>query len=121
MYPNLFLILFAIFSLALAIPQNRNGNNGGQGGNNDNGGNGGNTGGNNGGTTLNAANIQKASDSNGNPDQAEGQSASATDPANFINFCNGKQITNGAQLTGGSCNGIGKSSSTVSDDNTNML
>jgi hypothetical protein len=29
-----------------------------------------------------------------------------SDKANFINFCSGKTITNGAQLKGGSCNGI---------------
>jgi hypothetical protein len=32
-----------------------------------------------------------------------------SDNANFINFCAGKQLTNGLQVTGGSCNGIGKS------------
>ncbi len=31
---------------------------------------------------------------------------SASDPANFINFCSGKTLTNGLQVTGGSCNGI---------------
>jgi transcription initiation factor TFIID subunit 15 len=29
-----------------------------------------------------------------------------SDPANFINFCTGKTLTNGQQVTGGSCNGI---------------
>jgi len=28
------------------------------------------------------------------------------DNANFINFCTGKTLTNGAQVQGGSCNGI---------------
>jgi transcription initiation factor TFIID subunit 15 len=28
------------------------------------------------------------------------------DPDNFINFCQGQQLTNGAQVTAGSCNGI---------------
>ena len=32
-----------------------------------------------------------------------------SDNANFINFCSGKPLTNGAQVAGGSCNGIGKS------------
>merc|ERR1712225_111841 len=31
---------------------------------------------------------------------------SATDNANFINFCSGQTITNGLQITAGSCNGI---------------
>ena len=102
MYSNLFLVFFTILNVAFAIPQ-RNGNNGNNGNNNNNGGNAAA-----GGTTLDAANIQEASTSNGNPDQGEGQSASETDDANFINFCSGKQITNGAQVTGGSCNGIGE-------------
>lgn len=102
MYSNIFLVFFAIFSVVFAVPQNRNGNGNGNNGNNNNGNNAAA-----GGTTLDAANIQEASASNGNPDQGEGQSASETDDANFINFCSGKQITNGAQVTGGSCNGIG--------------
>ena len=57
--------------------------------------------------TLDPANVQAASASTGqeggdNPAQAD----SLTDTANFINFCTGKTITNGAQVTGGSCNGI---------------
>ncbi|KAK1993076.1 hypothetical protein LX36DRAFT_616523, partial [Colletotrichum falcatum] len=35
-----------------------------------------------------------------------GQAAAATDKDNFINFCEGKTVTNGQQLAGGSCNGI---------------
>ncbi|KAH6720877.1 hypothetical protein BKA61DRAFT_640961 [Leptodontidium sp. MPI-SDFR-AT-0119] len=35
-----------------------------------------------------------------------GQAPSATDNANFINFCSGQPITNGQQITAGSCNGI---------------
>jgi hypothetical protein len=30
-----------------------------------------------------------------------------SDPANFINFCTGKTLTNGLQVKTGSCNGIG--------------
>ncbi|KAA8913858.1 hypothetical protein FN846DRAFT_36160 [Sphaerosporella brunnea] len=57
--------------------------------------------------TLLQANVQSASDATGQSGTAEaGQSNSATDPANFINFCTGKTLTNGAQVTGGSCNGI---------------
>ncbi|KAA8909789.1 hypothetical protein FN846DRAFT_775964 [Sphaerosporella brunnea] len=56
---------------------------------------------------LNPANVQDASQATGQAAGAEaGQSASATDNANFINFCSGKTLTNGAQVTGGSCNGI---------------
>jgi hypothetical protein len=33
---------------------------------------------------------------------------SGSDPANFINFCTGKTLTNGLQVKGGSCNGIGR-------------
>lgn len=32
-----------------------------------------------------------------------------SDDANFINFCQGADLTNGEQKEGGSCNGIGKS------------
>ncbi|KAF4921098.1 hypothetical protein CGCVW01_v006289 [Colletotrichum viniferum] len=35
-----------------------------------------------------------------------GQAKSSTDKDNFINFCEGQQITNGKQITAGSCNGI---------------
>jgi hypothetical protein len=57
---------------------------------------------------LLAANVQSASDTTGQASGAEaGEADSATDPANFINFCTGKTITNGLQVQGGSCNGIG--------------
>lgn len=57
--------------------------------------------------TLDPANVQAASAATGqeggdDPAQAD----SLTDDANFINFCTGKTPTNGAQVTGGSCNGI---------------
>jgi predicted outer membrane protein len=35
------------------------------------------------------------------------QAASSTSENNFINFCKGKTLTNGLQITEGSCNGIG--------------
>jgi len=57
---------------------------------------------------LNPANVQTGSDQNGlaaNGSEA-GEVASATDPANFINFCTGKTLTNGTQVRGGSCNGV---------------
>lgn len=34
------------------------------------------------------------------------QAASATSQNNFINFCSGETLTNGLQITTGSCNGI---------------
>ena len=71
--------------------------------------------------TLLAANVQSGSDSTGSANATAGQSDSATyvhsiykwtranslsDPANFINFCTGKTLTNGLQVKTGSCNGI---------------
>ncbi|KAF1931860.1 uncharacterized protein M421DRAFT_28948, partial [Didymella exigua CBS 183.55] len=56
---------------------------------------------------LNPANVQSGSAATGQEAGAEaGQAASATDPANFINFCTGKTLTNGLQTKTGSCNGI---------------
>lgn len=58
--------------------------------------------------SLLAANVQSASDTTGIQGQGseKAQAASATDPANFINFCTGKTLTNGLQVKSGSCNGI---------------
>lgn len=113
-----FCVAFAMLDIAVASPQNRGGNIGQNPNANTGTGTTGNTGttgttGNTGSTagsaiTLDAANIQEASSSNGNPNTAVGQKASLTDPANFINFCSGKTVTNGLQNTAGSCNGIGK-------------
>jgi transcription initiation factor TFIID subunit 15 len=88
----------------------QNGQNNGQNGQNGQNNNGGNNGGNGGGNlALNPANVQKNSASTGQDQGAEaGQAASATDNANFINFCTGKTLTNGLQTKGGSCNGIRK-------------
>ncbi|KAI1618922.1 hypothetical protein EDD37DRAFT_290214 [Exophiala viscosa] len=55
--------------------------------------------------TLLSGNVQTGSQSVGNLSVA-GTSPSATDNANFINFCSGKTLTNGLQVTAGSCNGI---------------
>ena len=108
-------VVLATLSVVSAVPQrnggnnNNNNNNQNQNQNQDQNQNGNNNGGNAGAeATLLAANIQEASNSDGDPDTAAGQSPSDTDAANFINFCSGKTITNGAQVTGGSCNGIGK-------------
>lgn len=37
------------------------------------------------------------------------QTPSLTSENNFINFCKGQTLTNGLQITEGSCNGIGTS------------
>lgn len=71
------------------------------------GGNGGNGGGNSA-LELNPNNVNQAALQNGlNESGAQsGEAPAATDSANFINFCNGKTLTNGAQVKAGSCNGI---------------
>ncbi|KDN60631.1 hypothetical protein CSUB01_04966 [Colletotrichum sublineola] len=93
-------------SAALAKRQNRGGNNGqgNKGGNNNNNNN--NGGGNNNALCLDANLVQKGSQQAGTP--AAGQAQSATDQANFINFCKDEAnaLTNGEQKTGGSCNSI---------------
>ncbi|GJC85621.1 hypothetical protein ColLi_08459 [Colletotrichum liriopes] len=95
-------------SAALAKRQQRGGNNGGNNNNNNNGGNNNNNGGNNNGGNnqlcLNQNAVQTGSQQAGQPNAQ--QANSATDNANFINFCQGETLTNGEQKTGGSCNGI---------------
>lgn len=60
-------------------------------------------------TTLNEDAIQTGSFSDGTEGSDEdGQSPSDTSQNNFINFCAGQTLTNGLQITEGSCNGIGK-------------
>ncbi len=64
------------------------------------------------GTTLLANAIQSGSFLDGSTEigAAEvGQAKSATSQNNFINFCSGQELTNGLQITTGSCNGIRKS------------
>ena len=109
-------LFLALLNIVTAIPQFNGGNNDDDDGNdgdnnNDDNNNNQNQGNNNnggGGTTLDPENIQDASASDGDPDGGEGQAASLTDNANFINFCSGETKTNGLQVQGGSCNGIGK-------------
>ncbi|KAI5926238.1 hypothetical protein F4810DRAFT_586476 [Camillea tinctor] len=59
---------------------------------------------------LNQNSIQKASSLTGQEKGTQGikagQSPSKTDPNNFINFCAGLELTNGKQITSGSCNGV---------------
>ncbi|KAL8722654.1 MAG: hypothetical protein Q9225_000886 [Loekoesia sp. 1 TL-2023] len=88
---------------------NQNDQNGQNGQNNQGGNTGTATSGNNAQAVLDPANIQtgSASDGQGQVDGVKaGQAPSETDTANFINFCTGKTLTNGAQVKGGSCNGI---------------
>src|SRR5580700_5854225 len=60
--------------------------------------------------TLDPAAVQTGSASSGigSIGSEAGQAASQTSNDNFINFCAGKTLTNGLQIVGGSCNGIGR-------------
>lgn len=63
-------------------------------------------------TTLSADALQIGSTVDGTTSIGSNvaqQAASLTSENNFINFCSGKQLTNGFQHLDGSCNGIGKS------------
>jgi hypothetical protein len=76
------------------------------------------TGGNGGtGLTLDADAVQTGSFVTGldSVGAEAGEASSQTSQNNFINFCSGKTLTNGLQVVGGSCNGIGKSFCTVLD------
>ncbi|KAG9231765.1 hypothetical protein BJ875DRAFT_344141, partial [Amylocarpus encephaloides] len=59
---------------------------------------------------LNPALLQASSgltgQENGTDGIKPGQAPSATDDSNFINFCQGQKVTDGKQVTDGSCNGI---------------
>jgi len=57
-------------------------------------------------TCLLSTALQTGSQNNGEFNLTAGQTTSDTDPANFINFCAGKNLTNGLQIVTGSCNGI---------------
>jgi hypothetical protein len=61
------------------------------------------------GLTLNAAAVQTGSFADGSTSigAEAGEAKSQTSRDNFINFCAGKTLTNGLQVVGGSCNGIG--------------
>lgn len=113
MYSKVLFSASALFALALAQNNNNNNNNGGNNGNNNNGGNNNNN--NNGGnnnaadsTTLadDAVQTGSALDGADGLGAADGQALSTTSNNNFINFCSGKTLTNGLQITDGSCNGI---------------
>jgi hypothetical protein len=60
--------------------------------------------------TLDANAVQTGSfsDGLGSIGSEAGEAKSQTSRDNFINFCSGKTLTNGLQIVGGSCNGIGK-------------
>lgn len=89
MVPKSYLCAFAFLTLAAA--QNNNDNNNGDA------------------TTLNEDAIQTGSffDGSDGLGAEDGQALSETSQNNFINFCSGQTLTNGLQITDGSCNGIG--------------
>ena len=62
------------------------------------------------GTALSANAIQTGSFNNGADETGAeaGEANSLTSQNNFINNCAGKTLTNGLQITTGSCNGISK-------------
>jgi len=88
-----------ILALAAGLVNAQNNNNQNQNQNQNEGGNGGNNA-----LILNPDNVQDTND--GLADAEPGQAASDTDPANFINLCTGKTLTNGLQNQQGSCNPI---------------
>lgn len=94
-----------------AVAQNNNQNKGGQNNNNNNAAakTGNNNANNNAadGLTLLANAVQSGSAQDGSATIAAGQAKSITSDNNFINFCSGKTLTNGLQVQGGSCNGVG--------------
>ncbi|KAI3393531.1 hypothetical protein diail_4167 [Diaporthe ilicicola] len=105
MVSKTFLSAAALFAMAFA--QNKGGNKGG----NNNANNGGNQGGNNNAadsTTLSQDAIQSGSFLDGSQGLGAetGQANSQTSQNNFINLCAGQTLTNGLQITNGSCNGI---------------
>jgi hypothetical protein len=59
--------------------------------------------------TLDPDVIQSGSFTDGtdSPDADAAQAPSLTSENNFVNFCKGQTLTNGLQVTEGSCNGIG--------------
>ncbi|CAD6443115.1 220417dc-0d88-4198-a246-a07e308f51ee [Sclerotinia trifoliorum] len=89
----------ALISLVAAVPSPQKGTNNGATAAN----------GNDASLTLASNAIQSGSfaDGSGEIGAAEvGQAKSATSKNNFINFCDGDKLTNGLQITTGSCNGI---------------
>jgi len=56
--------------------------------------------------TLDPSVICTACTDNGQNPPVDGQSASLTTTNNYINFCDGKTLTDGQQIVGGSCNGV---------------
>jgi len=61
-----------------------------------------------GGLTLSSSNVNIGSQFDGTTEigAETGEAVSATSTNNFINFCEGQTLTNGLQITTGSCNGI---------------
>jgi hypothetical protein len=99
-----------VLTSAVAYASPRGGNNGGNTGANT-GASSGAAGGGANGLTLLANAVQKGSFNDGSNEigaNEVGQALSATSQNNFINDCAGKTLTNGLQITTGSCNGIRK-------------
>jgi len=96
-----FLSLVQCLTLVLANNGNKNGNK-----NNNNGKQGGKDDGAQSSLTLLDDLVQSNSDKTGFNASNLAQTKSATSPNNFINFCEGKTLTNGEQVQDGSCNGI---------------
>jgi len=97
-----FLSLVQCLTLVLANNGNRNGNKNGNNATK----NGDNAGGAQSSLTLLSNLVQSNSDKTGFNASNLAQTNSATSPNNFINFCQGKTLTNGEQVQTGSCNGI---------------
>lgn len=75
------------------------------------------------GLTLLADAVQQGSFNNGRDEigaNEVGQALSATSQNNFINNCAGKTLTNGLQITTGSCNGISTSATSNFKTNTDF-
>lgn len=51
--------------------------------------------------------VGSSTDGSGSLGANADQAPSLTSENNFINFCKGQTLTNGLQITEGSCNGIG--------------
>ncbi|APA14067.1 hypothetical protein SS1G_11108 [Sclerotinia sclerotiorum 1980 UF-70] len=99
MYFNKLATAAALISVVAAVPSPQKGTNNGATAAN----------GNDASLTLASNAIQSGSfaDGSGEIGAAEvGQAKSATSKNNFINFCAGEKLTNGLQITTGSCNGI---------------
>ncbi|KKY21598.1 putative fungal transcriptional regulatory protein [Phaeomoniella chlamydospora] len=106
--PTLYALVVSAGLLGTAIAADNDNNNN----NNDDGGSSGTSttensqGSDDGSLTLSENVVQTASASVGAVNETAGEAESETSNNNFINFCEGQELTNGLQTTSGSCNGI---------------